>query len=162
MLVLSGKGGVGKSTVTVQLAAGLQLAGKRVGVLDTDLCGPSIPAMLGVDTQAVHQCSEGWVPVYTDASQTLGVMSIGFLLKDKKEAVVWRGPKKTALIKQFLEDVCWGLLDYLIIDTPPGCALLCIPFCSFTSGVIACRFCLWVSFFPFSRFYFHTQRYTCI
>lgn len=61
-----------------------------------------------------------WVPVYTDAEQNLAVMSIGFLLKDRNTAVVWRGPKKTAMVKQFLTDVCWGDLDYLIIDTPPG------------------------------------------
>lgn len=120
VLVLSGKGGVGKSTVTVQLATALQLAGKRVGVLDTDLCGPSIPKMLGVDTQMVHQAPQGWIPVYTDATKTLAVMSIAFLLGDKTEAVVWRGPKKTAMIKQFLQDVAWGDLDFLVVDTPPG------------------------------------------
>lgn len=120
VLVLSGKGGVGKSTVSVQIASGLMLEGFKVGILDTDLCGPSIPRMLGVAGKEVHQCSQGWVPVYADDTQQLAVMSIGFLLKSDTEAVVWRGPKKTAMIKQFLSDVCWGELDYLIIDTPPG------------------------------------------
>ncbi|XP_033098601.1 cytosolic Fe-S cluster assembly factor NUBP2 homolog [Anneissia japonica] len=120
ILVLSGKGGVGKSTVTTQLALTLCKAGKKVGILDVDLCGPSIPRMLNVQDKDVHQCSAGWVPVYADAEQQLSVMSIGFLLGDKDEAVVWRGPKKNAMIKQFLTDVYWGKLDYLIIDTPPG------------------------------------------
>jgi len=120
VLVLSGKGGVGKSTVTTQLALAFKAAGKKVGVLDIDLCGPSIPKLLGVETREVHQCDAGWLPVYTDNTQTLGVMSIGFLLNDKDEAVVWRGPKKNAMIRQFLTDVVWGGVDVLVVDTPPG------------------------------------------
>ena len=83
LLVLSGKGGVGKSTVAVQLALAHQIKGLRVGVLDIDLCGPSIPRMLGLQGQEVHQSEAGWCPVYTDNSQTLGVMSIGFLLTNQ-------------------------------------------------------------------------------
>ncbi|XP_065826423.1 cytosolic Fe-S cluster assembly factor NUBP2 homolog [Oscarella lobularis] len=120
VLVLSGKGGVGKSTFATQLALTLVQNGKKVGLLDVDLCGPSIPRMLGIEKRDVHQCSEGWLPVYCDASQRLGVMSIAFLLAGRGDAVVWRGPKKNAMIKQFLVDVYWGELDYLIIDTPPG------------------------------------------
>lgn len=120
VLVLSGKGGVGKSSMTVQLAQSLVLSGKRVGILDVDLCGPSIPQMLGLGGHAVHQCSEGWVPVFADSERRLSVMSIAFLLGNSDEPVVWRGPKKSAMIKQFLEDVCWGELDYLLVDTPPG------------------------------------------
>lgn len=120
ILVLSGKGGVGKSTVTTQIAWTLYNKGKKVGILDVDLCGPSIPRMMNVEGQDVHQCSAGWVPVYTDKDQRLAIMSIGFLLDSRDDAVVWRGPKKNAMIKQFLSDVCWGDLDYLIIDTPPG------------------------------------------
>jgi len=120
ILVLSGKGGVGKSTVAVQLALAHQQAGLKVGILDIDLCGPSVPRMLGVSGQEVHQHSSGWLPVYTDSSQTLGVMSIAFLLNDQDDAVVWRGPKKNAMIKQFLTDVCWTDRDVLIVDTPPG------------------------------------------
>jgi len=120
ILVLSGKGGVGKSSVAVQLAQGLVLAGKRVGLLDIDLCGPSVPTMLGLRGAKVHQSSQGWVPVYADETQRLAVMSIGFLLAKEDDAVVWRGPKKTAMIRQFLTDVQWGYLDYLIVDTPPG------------------------------------------
>ena len=120
ILVLSGKGGVGKSTVAKQLSFAYQQAGLRVGVLDLDLCGPSIPKMLGLVGKGVHQCDAGWLPVFTDESQTLGVMSIGFLLNNDNEAVVWRGPKKNAMIKQFLTDVSWKDRDVLVIDTPPG------------------------------------------
>jgi len=120
VLVLSGKGGVGKSTIAVQLSLGLVESGYRVGLLDIDLCGPSIPTMLCIEDQTVHQCSKGWVPVYADKEQQLAVMSIGFLLASRNDAVVWRGPKKNAMIKQFLKDVYWNDVDYLIIDTPPG------------------------------------------
>lgn len=92
----------------------------QVGLLDIDLCGPSIPYILGIENQDVHKCDEGWVPVYTDAEKSLAVMSIAFLLKSRDDPVVWRGPKKTAMIRQFLTDVYWNELDYLIIDTPPG------------------------------------------
>ncbi|CAG9133432.1 unnamed protein product [Plutella xylostella] len=120
ILVLSGKGGVGKSTVSTQLALTLKESGFKVGLLDIDLCGPSVPHILNLEDQNVHQGPDGWVPVYMDSEQRLGVMSIGFLLKSRNDAVVWRGPKKTSMIKQFLEDVSWQELDYLIIDTPPG------------------------------------------
>lgn len=120
LLVLSGKGGVGKSTFATQLALTLVKSGNKVGLLDVDLCGPSIPRMLNLDGHDIHQCDEGWVPVYTDQSQTLAVMSIGFLLKNKDDAIVWRGPKKHAMIRQFLVNVYWQDLDYLVIDTPPG------------------------------------------
>uniref|UniRef100_A0A671LBG8 Cytosolic Fe-S cluster assembly factor nubp2 n=1 Tax=Sinocyclocheilus anshuiensis TaxID=1608454 RepID=A0A671LBG8_9TELE len=120
VLVLSGKGGVGKSTITTELALALVHAGKKVGILDVDLCGPSIPRMLSVGKPEVHQCDAGWVPVYADPQQKLAIMSIGFLLEDSDEAVIWRGPKKTALIGQFVSDVAWGELDILLVDTPPG------------------------------------------
>ncbi|XP_038212257.1 cytosolic Fe-S cluster assembly factor NUBP2 homolog [Zerene cesonia] len=120
ILVLSGKGGVGKSTVSTQLALTLKEKGFKVGLLDIDLCGPSIPYILNLEGQSIHQGPEGWIPVYLDNEQRLGVMSIGFLLNSRNDAVVWRGPKKTSMIKQFLEDVCWQDLDFLVIDTPPG------------------------------------------
>ncbi|CAK1596489.1 unnamed protein product [Parnassius mnemosyne] len=120
ILILSGKGGVGKSTVSTQLALTLKEKGFKVGLLDVDLCGPSVPYILNLETENIHQGAEGWIPVYLDKDQKLGVMSIGFLLKNRNDAVVWRGPKKTAMIKQFLEDVCWQDLDFLVIDTPPG------------------------------------------
>lgn len=92
----------------------------QVGLLDIDLCGPSVPHILNLENENIHQGPDGWVPVYLDKEQRLGVMSIGFLLKSRNDAVVWRGPKKTAMIKQFLEDVYWQDLDFLVIDTPPG------------------------------------------
>ena len=179
VLVLSGKGGVGKSTVAAQLAWNLAEAGKeagpqaaaafqagprrrflaaavaaaaaaaaalplrwscpqpspacgfavaaqmpcdllapsqrgrapQVGILDIDICGPSIPKMLGLEGEEIHQSGSGWSPVYP--LPNLAVMSIGFLLTDPNDAVVWRGPRKSGLIKQFLKDVDWGSLDYL-------------------------------------------------
>ncbi|XP_011497809.1 PREDICTED: cytosolic Fe-S cluster assembly factor NUBP2 homolog [Ceratosolen solmsi marchali] len=119
-LVLSGKGGVGKSTVSSQVALALKESGFKVGLLDIDLCGPSIPYLLDLEVEDVHQSSEGWVPVFADSEQKLAVMSIGFLLKNRNDSIVWRGPKKTSMIKQFLTDVVWQDIDYLIIDTPPG------------------------------------------
>jgi Mrp family chromosome partitioning ATPase len=118
LLVLSGKGGVGKSTVASQLALTLASRGASVGVLDVDICGPSIPRMLGCAGREVHQSISGWSPVYV--SENLAVMSVAFMLPTTDDAVVWRGPRKNGLIKQFLTDVDWGELDYLIIDTPPG------------------------------------------
>lgn len=120
VLVLSGKGGVGKSTVSTQVAQALSSRGYDVGLLDVDICGPSIPRMAGVVGRTVHQSQRGWEPVY--ANPNLAVMSISFLLEEGDAAVVWRGPRKNGLIKQFLTETYWGEggLDYLIVDTPPG------------------------------------------
>ena len=112
-----GKGGVGKSTVAVTIAVALQMAGKRVGLLDIDIHGPSIPTMLGLDGQTLQGGANGLLPVDLDG---LKVMSLGFLIPDPDQAVIWRGPMKMGVIKQFLKDVDWGDLDYLIIDSPPG------------------------------------------
>lgn len=131
ILILSGKGGVGKSSVTTHTALLLALRGFSVGILDIDLTGPSMPRMLGVESKQVHQSSAGWVPVTVyeaDSSRGQGriqLMSLGFLLGGRGSSVVWRGPKKTAMIRQFLRDVVWTLsesdhLDYLLVDTPPG------------------------------------------
>ncbi|XP_030232130.1 cytosolic Fe-S cluster assembly factor nubp1 [Gadus morhua] len=119
ILVLSGKGGVGKSTFSAHLAHALASdVSKEVAVLDVDICGPSIPRIMGLDGEQVHQSGSGWSPVYVE--ENLAVMSIGFLLSSPDDAVIWRGPKKNGMIKQFLRDVDWGDLDYLIVDTPPG------------------------------------------
>jgi len=118
LLVLSGKGGVGKSTLSAHLALELASRGLEVGLLDIDICGPSIPKMMGLEGHKIHQDSFGWSPVF--CSENLSVMSIGFLLAESNNAIIWRGVKKNALIKQFIRDVNWGALDYLIIDTPPG------------------------------------------
>lgn len=89
-----------------------------VGLLDIDICGPSVPRMLGLEGHDVHKSNTGWSPVYLE--DNFAVMSIGFLLPNKDDPVIWRGPRKDGLIKQFLTDVMWESLDYLIIDTPPG------------------------------------------
>jgi ATP-binding protein involved in chromosome partitioning len=117
ILVMSGKGGVGKSTVAVNLAVSLLQAGKRVGLLDVDIHGPSIPQMLRVGDARAASDGESLLPIEFGA---LKVMSIGFLLPGPDDAVVWRGPMKMAIIRQFLQDVDWGDLDYLVVDLPPG------------------------------------------
>jgi Mrp family chromosome partitioning ATPase len=86
--------------------------------MDTDICGPSIPKMMGVETETIHVSNAGWSPVWV--TDNLGVMSVQFMLPNRDDAVIWRGTKKNGLIKQFLKDVEWGELDYLIVDTPPG------------------------------------------
>lgn len=120
LLVLSGKGGVGKSTVTTLLSRAMaaRFADKQVGVLDIDICGPSQPRMFGVLNEQIHQSGSGWSPVGID--DNLVLMSIGFLLGSQDDAIIWRGPKKTGMIRQFLSEVDWGDLDYLVLDTPPG------------------------------------------
>lgn len=117
---------MGKSSVTTQLALSLSLSGHSVGILDVDLTGPSIPRMLSIEASKVTQVPGGWAPVVVhEADESRGVgslhaMSLGFLLPKRGDAVVWRGPKKTAMIRQFLKDVHWEKTDYLLIDTPPG------------------------------------------
>ena len=117
-LVMSGKGGVGKSSLAVNLAVSLAEKGHKVGLLDVDLHGPSVPRMLGLS---------GGMEVGNDRSilprawsPNLAVVSIDSMLKETDEAVIWRGPKKLNAIRQFLSDVSWGRLDYLLIDSPPG------------------------------------------
>ncbi len=118
LLVLSGKGGVGKSTVAVNLAMSLALAGKKVGLLDVDLHGPSVPKILGLDGQRPETKADSLVPI--QVMENLSVLSVGMLLDDNKTAVIWRGPMKYNVIKQFLKDTSWGKLDYLVVDSPPG------------------------------------------
>ncbi len=117
IVVLSGKGGVGKSTVAVNLAMGLHLAGKKVGLLDVDIHGPSIPTMLGLEDSQVMEGNGELLPVDLGGMK---ILSLGFLLHGQDEAVIWRGPMKSGVITQFIRDVAWGDLDYLIVDSPPG------------------------------------------
>ena len=118
LVVMSGKGGVGKSTVAVNIAISLAKAGKKVGLLDVDIHGPSVPRILGLKGQKAKLMEPWLIPVKW--SENLKVMSLGFLLPDEDEAVIWRGPVKGGLIKQFIEEVAWGNLDYLVVDCPPG------------------------------------------
>jgi ATP-binding protein involved in chromosome partitioning len=116
--VISGKGGVGKSTVTVNLAIAFALHGYRVGILDADIHGPSIPKMLGLTGQRLEAGPPGVFPAVGPFN--IKVVSIGFLLPDDTTPVIWRGPLKMTAIRQFLSDVVWGELDLLLIDLPPG------------------------------------------
>jgi len=118
ILVLSGKGGVGKSTVAANLAVSLVLAGKRVGLLDIDIHGPSIPKILNLEAKRAQSVGHQIMPI--EVMQNFKVMSIGFLLPGRDDAVIWRGPLKYQMIKQFIKDVEWGSLDFLIVDSPPG------------------------------------------
>lgn len=121
VMVLSGKGGVGKSTVAVNLAVAMAMEGKRVGLLDVDIHGPSVPKLLHLEGAGLSADGESLRPVrFPLRSGELYVMSIGFLLRGKDDAVIWRGPMKHNVIKQFLRDVDWGELDCLVVDSPPG------------------------------------------
>jgi len=117
-MVLSGKGGVGKSSVAVNLAATLSGRGHTVGLLDADIHGPNIPKMLGLESTKPVEADDGILPITT--LDNIRVMSIAFFLREHDDAVIWRGPLKHSLLRQFLGDVLWGDLDYLIIDLPPG------------------------------------------
>jgi len=116
--VMSGKGGVGKSTVSVMLAKQLCDMGYKVGIMDADITGPSIPRLLGIEAKRVGQNEMGLLPAMTDSG--ISVMSLNLLIDDERQPVIWRGPIIAGTVKQFWEDVFWGDLDYLIVDMPPG------------------------------------------
>ena len=118
VIVMSGKGGVGKSTVSSNLAAALSSAGYQTGLMDIDITGPNIPKMFRIEDEKLTVEDGKLMPVLVPPS--LKVMSMAFLLPDKDSAIMWRGPVKMGAVKQFIEDVNWGDLDYLIIDMPPG------------------------------------------
>lgn len=115
--IVSGKGGVGKSMVTASLANELSAAGYRVGIMDADITGPSIPRMYGL-TGPAQADDNGILPVLTD--NEIKVMSINLLMPDPESPVIWRGPILANMVKQFWTDVIWGELDYLLVDMPPG------------------------------------------
>lgn len=117
VVVMSGKGGVGKSTVAANLALSLKRMGARVGLLDADIWGPSVPTMMGTMARPTSIDGASLEPVERFG---LRMMSIGFLIEDPREAIVWRGPMLHGALLQFLKDVHWGTLDYLLLDLPPG------------------------------------------
>jgi Mrp family chromosome partitioning ATPase len=117
IIIASGKGGVGKSTVTVNLARALQMKGFKVGVLDADITGPDIAKLLGIEDGRLIQGPDGIEPVEAEG---IKAASMAFVLSSRDSPVVWRGPMKMAAIKQFIQDVDWGDLDFLLIDLPPG------------------------------------------
>lgn len=119
IIIMSGKGGVGKSTVATNLAFGLSFAGFKVGILDTDIHGPSLGKMLGIEGQFLRpsETTNGLMPIDVNGIKAITMAS---LLQDADAPVIWRGPLKMGAIKQFLGEIEWGDLDYLIIDSPPG------------------------------------------
>jgi Mrp family chromosome partitioning ATPase/predicted Fe-Mo cluster-binding NifX family protein len=118
ILVMSGKGGVGKSSLAVHLAAGLSMKGFKVGLMDVDLHGPSIPRLLGLVQQTPLHNQDGVFPL--TVTENLKAISIEMLMADKDTPTIWRGPLKIGVIRQFIADVIWGSLDFLVIDSPPG------------------------------------------
>jgi ATP-binding protein involved in chromosome partitioning len=119
IMVISGKGGVGKSTVASNLALVLAGKGKKIGLLDIDIHGPNLPKMLGVEKERLQSDEENRI-VPVKISDNLKLVSMAFLLTREDQAVIWRGPLKMKIINQFLSDVKWGKLDYLVVDAPPG------------------------------------------
>ncbi|WP_026894764.1 Mrp/NBP35 family ATP-binding protein [Clostridiisalibacter paucivorans] len=116
--VMSGKGGVGKSTIATLIAKTLRKKGYTVGILDSDVTGPSIPRLMGVNDKKVGGSELGIIPV--KSPEGISVMSLNFLMENEEEPVIWRGPILAGTVKQFWTDVYWGNLDYLVIDMPPG------------------------------------------
>jgi len=133
IVVMSGKGGVGKTTVAVNLAYFLTLKGKKVGLLDSDLHGPNVVKMLGIEGRELA-VKEGVIEPF-EAGYGLKVISMALILKSPDEPVIWRGPLKMSVIQQFLNDVNWGDLDYLVVDSPPGTGDEPLSVCQLIPGI---------------------------
>ena len=118
LIVISGKGGVGKTTVAVNLAYGLAIRGKKTGILDVDMHGPNIAKMLGIEGKKLVAFDSGIEPIAV--APNLKAISLALMIRDQDQPIIWRGPLKMITIKQLLADVNWGELDYLIVDSPPG------------------------------------------
>jgi len=120
IIVMSGKGGVGKSFIAVSLAYGLAMQGKRVGLLDVDIHGPSLAKLMNIEGVPISYNAKGDMPVPIRVLSNLWVLTVASLIPDAENALIWRGPLKMALIKQFFTDFEWDALDYLVVDCPPG------------------------------------------
>ncbi len=120
LIVISGKGGVGKSTVSVNVAYGLVKNGYKVGILDVDIHGPSIAKMLGIEGKKLIATKENKFPSPVEVKKNLYAMTIASLIENPDEPIIWRGPLKIGAIKQFMQDIVWPELDFLIVDSPPG------------------------------------------
>ena len=120
LIVISGKGGVGKSTVAVNVAYGLALQGNKVGILDVDIHGPSIAKMLGIEGEKLQMKAKGEFPEPIKVTDNLYALTIATLVDSPDDPIIWRGPIKISVIKQFMQDIQWPQLDYLIVDSPPG------------------------------------------
>lgn len=118
LMIMSGKGGVGKSTVSAGLSQSFSSQNYSVGLLDLDLCGPSIPKIFGVENENITRFKDKWNPIFIN--ENLRLISTGLLLENKNDAIIWRGPRKSALIRELIENVFWEGIDLLIIDLPPG------------------------------------------
>ncbi len=134
VLVISGKGGVGKTTVAVNLAYGLALKGYQVGILDVDIHGPNVAKMLNVENEKLSGTDSGMIEPF-NVLPNLKLISIALIIEDPKMPIIWRGPLKAITIRQFLSDVLWGKLDYLIIDSPPGTGDEPLSVCQLIPGV---------------------------
>jgi len=120
LIVISGKGGVGKSTVAVNVAYGLASQGHKVGILDVDIHGPSIAKMLGIEGEKLQMKGKGEFPEPIKVTENLYALTIATLVENPDDPIIWRGPIKINVIKQFMQDIQWPELDYLIVDSPPG------------------------------------------
>ncbi len=116
--IMSGKGGVGKSTVSTMIAKDLNKKGFKVGIMDADITGPSIPRLLGLSDKKALGSPDGMIPV--ESQDGIKAMSLNFLVEEEADPVIWRGPMVGGVVEQFWNEVLWGELDYLIIDMPPG------------------------------------------
>ena len=132
IMVLSGKGGVGKSSVAASLAVSLAKKGYKVGLLDLDFHGPSQPTLFGVQHLRMDGSEEGLLPM--EVAGGVKLVSVGLLLEDEDQAVIWRGPAKIGVLKQLLEEVVWGELDYLVLDFPPGTGDEVLSACQMITG----------------------------
>ncbi|KQC12456.1 MAG: hypothetical protein APR63_02695 [Desulfuromonas sp. SDB] len=120
IVVISGKGGVGKTTVAINLGYGLALAGKKVGIIDADIHGPNVVKMLGIEGRRLEPGTDNEAPSPVKVAENLYALSLATFMENQDDPIIWRGPLKMKLLQQFMEDIIWPPLDYLVVDCPPG------------------------------------------